>query len=496
MKQTFHTHPIAIFGLLKPFSFVLLIPLLRAAIQLWHHRPTTSSFLWEAALLAVLLLVAALYRRSCRIELADERIFLYRGVLFRRITVLPIKNLTAISVHRTVIDRIFGVSSVSFHTEAGILRRSDLIYLLRGNDAKKITERLYGSVFSPFEGVSAHRFLLWAASDSSAITGWAVAVPIIRRAGKLFGIALSRLLLMRISDAATRFDAYFPAVLNGLTLLLIFGYAVSFLFSLITLGRFRLSVGRVTVMQSGLLTRRTVYLPRQNVRAVRLEQKPLLQLLSRAALRITAGNVGQGRIGHNFSIPIDRAEMLKTLSLRAFLPFDITGITLRPSQNRRLAFRFYRWPIFLTVLVLTVAISVGNLLMYFNRFAVFLTLPLLVAVAYFGHLCRYNFRCGLLTIGSTISARNSVGSKACELYCSRGLTAYFRLTQTPRDRRENVCNVRLFLLAKSSDGLKIRHLNASAASKNIENYFNGYIPPSCGNAIPENVSRETMEGTE
>ncbi|MCQ2449757.1 MAG: PH domain-containing protein, partial [Clostridia bacterium] len=475
--------------------FVLLIPLLRAAVQLWHHRPTTSSFLWEAVLLAVLLLVAALYRRSMVVEWQNDRLILRRGVVFRRVAVLPIKNLAALTVTRTPIGRIFGVSSVSFHTEAGILRRSDLIYLLRGNDVKKITERLYGSVFSPFEGVSARRFLLWTASDSSAITGWAVAVPIIRRAGKLFGIALSRLLLIRISDAATRFDAYFPAVLNGLTLLLIFGYAVSFLSSLITLGRFRLSVGRVTVMQSGLLTRRTVYLPRQNVRAVRLEQKPLLQLLSRASLRITAGAVGQGRIGHNFSFPIDREESLKSLSLRAFLPFAEDGITLRPPRNRRVAFRFYRLPIFLLAVVLTAAVILGNRLVFFNRFAVFLTLPLLVGVAYYGHLCRYNYRSGSLTFGRTVSAQNSVGAKTCKLYCSRAFTAYFRCTQTPRDRRENTCNVRVFLRAKASNGVKVRHLNADAARENLNTYYM-YNSACSGDTTFNNVSRETMEGTE
>ena len=78
---------------------------------------------------------------------------------------------------------------------------------------------------------SLYKLAFLAATTSSAFTGILISVPVINKLGKLLGIALNQVLFNRINEASGKMNKYFPPIVNMVTLVLLFGYIVSFVYS-------------------------------------------------------------------------------------------------------------------------------------------------------------------------------------------------------------------------------------------------------------------------
>ncbi len=465
------SHPLTVFRTLKPLLFVLLVPVAQQIFRDLAHRTVRPIWRTELLLAALAIVVAILRWRAEAVEWDERSVIFRRGFFFRQTAVVPREKLVAAVFSQNPADILLGAVTLTFQTEGGRTRRSDFTYKLYQKDVKTLYLAVFGKEIHPIIAPKFQRCLWTAAAESSALTGWTVAVPVIRRAGKLFGVALSQMLLWRLRSATVRFQAYFPRALNVLTLLLLAGYTVSFLVALVRLARFRLSQGQIITISAGLFIRRKVVAFRDLVSAVVLEQPPLLRALRRFLPRISAGALGVARRETPSFFPMDSHAnaVRQTQSIFAFSPPD--GIFLRPPQTRQIARRFYRLPVIWLAVVLTAAVLAGELLAFFNRFAVFLTLPLLVTVAYYGHLCRFNFRHGGIVFGKTVFARNSRGRKTREWYCSAQAVANIYWRETPRDRRDGTCNFRITLNNRAAENILVRRLDRKILREHLENWL-------------------------
>ena len=229
-KTNFKAHPIMIIRLMKPYIFVLILPLFRALIQYVTKGEMDGLLSLELVAFGFVLTMAILGWRAISITVGDRYITVKKGVLIKSCAVIEVSRLSSISLKQNIIDLMFGAVDCSVNTEAGRPQKSDFELKMSKNDAKRLFKCIYGEEKQTVIKFSAYRIALLAAATSSAATGIIVGVPIINKASDLVGIAISDMLLDEINNVSSRFDSVFPPIVNTVTVILLFAYIVSFLY--------------------------------------------------------------------------------------------------------------------------------------------------------------------------------------------------------------------------------------------------------------------------
>ncbi|MBR4973705.1 MAG: PH domain-containing protein, partial [Clostridia bacterium] len=210
MRKEYRAHPLMMLKFIKPFLFVLLLPIIRAAIQYINLGEINGFFKFEFLVFGVIIAIAALRCMAFRVSCDNQSVYIRTGILFIKRCEIQISKLSSVQTARNPFDVIFGSVTFRINTEAGTYKRSDFEFKLRFSDAKELSKMLYGG-----EEVSKQRFspikvAIMAAATSSAFTGMIIGVPIINRAGNLLGIALSEMLLDEINNVSAKIETHFP----------------------------------------------------------------------------------------------------------------------------------------------------------------------------------------------------------------------------------------------------------------------------------------------
>ena len=190
MKKEYRAHPLMIFKLLKPFWFVLIIPLLKGALQFLIQRRVSGVLSFEAVCFCFILAIAVLRWRAFRLTLSGDDITVSEGVFFRKQSVINVSKLSSVQTTKNLIDAVTGAVTYRINTEAGRTGKTDFEFKLSAKDSREVSSRLYGDESRTAVKFSLYKLALLAATTSSAVTGIVISVPIINKAGKLLGIAL------------------------------------------------------------------------------------------------------------------------------------------------------------------------------------------------------------------------------------------------------------------------------------------------------------------
>lgn len=472
MKE-YKAHPLMIWQLVKPFLFVLIIPLLKGIIQYLMYRRVSGVLTLELIALAVLLIIGFLRLKCFKLKVFDDFIEITQGLLFRKTAWIEISKLSSVVSLQNPIDAVFNAVTLRINTEAGRFGKPDYEFKLFSRDAAKVSELLYGEENRTAVSFSVKRLALAAALTSSAATGLIVAVPIINRIGKLLDIALSEMLLSEINKTANRINTYFPPVFNIITLILLIGYLISFIYSLIATLRFRLFSGNRRIeIRYGVFVRKRILFRRESVNDICIDQTPLMRFTRRFMMRAAVGGFGGERSEKAVLVPVGRRFELKHRFSLGFDYFRSDGRILRAERSRRMIRRFYSIPVILAMLTVGLGAVAVIIFPYFDRLILFLTLLLLIMVSYYAGLCGYNYKFGKLSLGKNLCARGTNGLNTREMYCPRERIGIIKITQNPIDRRWNTCKVKLTVRSESADHVKVKHLDHAAVRENLADCFN------------------------
>jgi putative membrane protein len=118
-------------GLLGPALAAIL------ALSVWER-----SALLLTALLPLLAVAAALDRRFHRYALADELLFVARGVWRRRLWLIPLANVQSLSLSRGLLQRRLGLATLSIDTAGASLINSPRIVDLRADLAEALATEI------------------------------------------------------------------------------------------------------------------------------------------------------------------------------------------------------------------------------------------------------------------------------------------------------------------------------------------------------------------
>ncbi len=471
-KTTFKAHPIMILRIMKPYLFVLVLPLIRALIQYLTSGKIDGLLTLEITAFIFITAISVLSWKSISITVNDHYLTIKKGFLLKSQAVIEMSRLSSVALKQGPLDIIVRSIDCSINTEAGRPQKSDFNLKMYVNDAKRLFHRIYGEhgrtviKFSPF------RIALLAAATSSAATGIIVGVPVVNQASDLLGIAISDILLNEINNVSSRFNNIFPPIVNTVTAILLVAYGFSFIISFFKNVNFKLQSGKNEIdIQSGVFVRKRIIFKKSQVNNVCLEQSPLLRLFKRFSMRASIGGYGDIRGEKAVVVPVaSHSEIEKQFKLH-FPMISVGGNAIKPEISVVSLNRFLYIPSLLLIAILAVGLSLSIIFPYFKSLALFLTLVAVVVDLYYASVCYRNYKYGSLCLDECVFASGSSGLTVRELYCEKTRIGVIKITQTPADRKFKTCKVKLTVRSENADSVRVRNLDLKAVKRKISDIF-------------------------
>ncbi len=475
MNKVFRAHPLMIFNFLKPFLFVLLIPVVRGLIQ-YAASGEYDSILKFEIVLSVALFVIGLLRWWCfKLILNEEKhtITVISGLFFRRTAKINVDRLSSVQTKQNPLEFIFRAVTFRINTEAGNIGKADYEFKLSMKSAKAVSTLLYGKGDNKKIRFSLFKIAVLAATTSSAFTGILVGVPLIYRAGNLLEIAISDMLINEINNVSNKIETYFPPVVNAISLVFLGSYLISFLYSLFKYLNFRLRLGQDKMeIRSGFFVRTRTAFKKTAINNVRIEQSFLMLLLRRFAMRVSVGGYGESKSRSEVVIPLEKGQEIRK-HFAEYLPFFKcdTGVFIkpRPTAVNRSRFLFFPTIYFISAVVLTIIL--GNRFDDFDRFALFCLWVVGTLIIIHAWFCLFECFKGKVDFGENVFIRSRKGFKTCELYCPKENVGEVKLVRFPADMWHHTCRLRITVRSERADSLCVRHLDYETVKKTVNEYF-------------------------
>lgn len=469
MKKEYRAHPLMIFKLLKPFLFILIIPLLKGALQFLIQRRISGVLSFEAVCFCFILAIAVLRWRAFRLTLSGDDITVSEGVFFRKQSVISVSKLSSVQTTKNPIDAVTGAVTYRINTEAGRTGKTDFEFKLSAKDSREVSSRLYGDESRTAVKFSLYKLALLAATTSSAVTGIVISVPVINKAGKLLGIALDQMLFNEINTVSEKFRFYFPPVVNVITLIFLLGYGIAFLYSFFKNLNFRLFLEKDKIeVKSGFFVRKRTSFKKTSVNDVKIEQTPLMRLIKQFSMKVSVGGYSDSKQESAVIIPCGRhGEIKRQFSL--YFPFMTPdGESVHASRDRATRNRFFYLPRLYAFFTLLVSVPSMFIFKYFYRLILFISFVVMAVILYYANLCLYDYRFGKVRFGrENVYAKSSVGLHNCELCCPKERIGQIKLIRNPVDIRRGTCKVRITVRSESADSIRVRHLDYKTVKKNV-----------------------------
>ncbi len=463
MKKEFRAHPLMIIGLIKPFLFVLIFPVIKGVVQYFAKGEVTGVLTLELIAFAAITALAALRCVSFRLICSKSTVTVKMGIILRSESVISISKLSSVQTEQNPIDAVFRAVTYRINTEAGPKGSADFEFKLSLKDSKEVSRRLFGE-----KNPTAVKFSVFKVAVMAAVTGMIIGVPIINKAGKLLGLALDKMLFDEINNVSGQVKTYFPPIVNTITLIFLLAYAVSFFYSLFKYINFKLFLEEDNLeVRSGFFIRSRTSFKKKSVRDVIIDQTPLMRLFKRYAMKVSVGGYGNSKSERAVIVPSGRrGEIKRQFSL--YFPFLAPdGKLLHAKRDNRTKRRFLFFPTvyFIATVVLSAVLSL--ILRSFSRLILFLTVVACCMIMYYAYLCIFEFRFGKLKMGKNVFAQTVKGFNTCELYCPRENVGQIKLIRNIPDIPRKTCKVVVTVCSESADSIKVRHLDYEEVKKSI-----------------------------
>ena len=206
MKKQYRAHPLMIGTFIKPFFFILVIPVVKGIYQYIKFKQIDDIFGLEMFVFLVMLLVAIARCIAFRLIIDGENqtVTIKSGVLYVQKAVINISKLSSIQTDQNPIDALLRSVTYKINTEAGKIGKADFKFKLSLKDSKEISSFFYEKEKPEAIGFSPLKIAFLASTTSSAFAGMIIGVPIIYKAGALLGVALDKLILYELENTSSK----------------------------------------------------------------------------------------------------------------------------------------------------------------------------------------------------------------------------------------------------------------------------------------------------
>lgn len=475
MIKTIKAHPLMIFGFIKPSLILLFLPVVKGFVQFFTEKNLDGVMGFTFFLLGIIIAIAVLRWRSyslfCNEE--DSVVTIKYGVVFKRVAKIDISKLSSVQATQNPIDAICRAVTYKINTEAGVRDGADFQFKLSVKNSRQVSTLLYGQGEPKAVKFSALKVAILAATTSSAATGILVGVPIINRAGNLLGIGLSDMLLNELNNISNKIQNYFPPVVNIISLIILTGYFISFLYSFFKYVNFKLFLEKDKLeVRSGLIVRTRTSFRKSAINDIKIEQSLLMMLLRRYALKVSVGGYGDVKSESEVIIPLGANKEIKN-KLSEYFPFFVTTKKgIRPPRNFLTRSRFLFLPAIYFVSVVLLSIWFVWRFDHLTRFIFFLTLVICSLIVCYGYMGLFQYNKSKIAFGKNIFARSNRGLRTYELYCPKENVGEVMIIRFLPDMWYKTCRVKIAVRSERADNIRVRHLDYEQAKQEICKCFN------------------------
>ena len=472
MKKAFKAHPLMLYSFMKPFLFVLVIPVIKGGIQYLLYQKITGVLLFESILAALLFFFAYFRLKAFKVTVCETHIEVKKGFIIKERAIIPKARISSIKTSENLIDTLFRCVTLRINTEAGTVGTADFKVKLSRKNADELYFLIYGKEKNIPIKFSNLKIASLSAATSSALTGLILGVPITNQASKMLGVSLSEVIFLRINDASQKFNTYMPPLVNIITIVALIAYGFAFVFTFLRNIGFSLSANEEKMeIKSGFFVKRRIVFKKENINNLYLEQTPMMKLFKVYSLCACVAGLGDGRKERATVIPCGGKRELKAMMKLYFPTLTPSGSCLMAPRSYANGRRFLFWPTLLTMGLLLVGTLAGAMFPEFIKVIMFVSAVLLAMIVYYGDICLVNYRFAKVSFGERVYLSGSKGLSLRRICCKKENVGIIRISRTPADKRFSTCNVKVTIRSESAIRIKVRHLDCSSLAEEIEKCY-------------------------
>lgn len=473
IKTKFKAHPIMIFSLMKPYLFVLVLPLIRALIQYITTNQIDGLLNLEIIAFSLVLCIAILSYKAISVTVHDRYLTVKKGIIIKKYAKIELSRLSCIALRKNLLDYIFGSVDCAINTEAGRPQKSDFSFKMYSKDTKRLFLMLYGKGERDIIRFSPTKIALLAATTSSAFSGMLIGVPIVNQLGDLLGLALSDMFLSEINSISSKINTVFPPIVNTITIVLLIAYGFSVLVTFLKNVNFKLQTDNNSVeIKSGLIVRRHIIFKKSKINNICVEQNPLMRMAGRFSMRASIGGYGDKRGEKSVVVPIASYGGLQKELKRHFPELTVKGEAIEPIRSSISRNRFFFVPTVLFIVIVTASVVSAVFFEYFTSLILFLTIVLLSVDLYYAYVCYRKYKYSRLWLDKNVYASSTVAFNTRELYCNKTNIGIIKILQTPADVRFKTCKIKLTVRSEYADSIRVDNLSVDTVRDKLKESFN------------------------
>ncbi len=310
-------HPVRILRYSIRNIWLLLFPLIRS---IRHLQFTPDAFLrwvrgawFDLFILLCILLIGWLRWRFRLYSVDSDGIRIREGIFLRSETCLPVSAISALTMRTPLWCRAF--RAVYIHADTTASPRRGIRLLLRREDAESFRQMQQHGEKKPLH-VRTWRILLFSAIFSSSLSGAVYAAAFWFQGGRLSREIFAELRLPEqigmIAEEAARKLSGVPPIGVTLAIIVLSMWMLSLIANLLRYGKFVMTADTESIhVQSGILTKRSVRIRRQEVNCIDIRQNLVTRLCGIYSVGVSCTGYG----GHGIipvCLPILTKEELRT----------------------------------------------------------------------------------------------------------------------------------------------------------------------------------------
>ncbi len=473
IKTTFKAHPIMVVSLMKPYLFILILPLVKALVQYLTTKTVDGLLNLEIVAFAVVLFMAILSYRAISVTVSQNRLTVEKGVIFRRKAVIELTRLSSIVLRQNPIDYCFGCVDCEINTEAGRNKKSDFSFKMHQTDTKRLFKMVYGDKEREIIKFSSTKIALLAATTSSAFSGMIIAVPVVNQIGDMLGVALSEMFLNEINIISYKMKTFFSPMANAVTLIILSAYIVAVLTSFLKNVNFKLQSDDETVeITSGLIIRRHIVFKKSQVNNICIEQTPLMRIAKKFSMRASVGGYSNIKGEKAVVVPIASYNGLRDELKKHFPEFESKKEFITPPQTAAARNRFFFMPMVWFIIITALSFGVAICFRPFDNLILFVMTVLLGLDLYYASVCYRTYKYSKLSFNGSVFVGGMAGFNVKELFCNKNNIGIIKVTQTPADKRYKTCKVKLVVRSEKADKVRVKILDTDTVVNAVKKEFN------------------------
>ena len=255
----------------------------------------------------------------------DGQLYVQDGFIFRRKRIMPIKNLSALTIEHALFLRPFKASYLYADTASGLLNATDIKLLIRKKDEQMFVSALprlrQGKRHHYERKVRIWKILLFSVIFSSSFSGALYIAIFWFQSGRIARDLINEFKLTEklnsVSQEVANHLEGIPPIAVTMGILILFSWLFSMISNLIRYGGFRMeSDKRQLFVKSGLMTTRYFYLQNHKINFLDIRQNLITKWFKIYSLAVNCPGYGNQRGSMPICLPIlTYQELVETMPM-------------------------------------------------------------------------------------------------------------------------------------------------------------------------------------